>query len=105
MDSVLIGLLVAAAIIASFIAFPQIMFKPEERTLTVSEDGITTRIGKKTGIAKWGEVAEIEDLAQTTAILRKSGNAFLIPRRAFNSENERSDFLTTIRAWQAQKAG
>jgi hypothetical protein len=104
-DNVLIGLLIAAAIVAAFIAFPQIMFKPEERTLTVSEDGITTRIGKKTGTAKWEEIATIQDLPQMTAVMSKSGNAFLIPHRAFNSENEKSDFLTAVRTWQAQKSG
>jgi hypothetical protein len=104
-ESVLLGLLMATIIVAFFIAFPQVMFKPEERTLTLSEDGITTRIGKKSGTAKWEEIIEIQDLPQTTVILRKNGNALLIPRRAFNSESERSDCLTAMRTWQAHQAG
>jgi hypothetical protein len=104
-EGVLIGLLIAAVMIASFIAFPQIMFKPEERTLTISEDGITTAIGKKTGSATWKDIAAIQDLPQVMAVLRKNGNAFLIPRRAFNSENEKSNFLTAVRSWQAHKTG
>ena len=104
-ENVLVGLLIAGAIIASFVAAPQIMFKPQERTLTVSEDGIITKIGKKTGSAKWEEITAIQDLPQITALLKKNGNAFLIPRRAFNSETERSDFLTAVKNWQAHKTG
>ncbi|WP_244547594.1 YcxB family protein [Bradyrhizobium sp. OK095] len=103
--SVLIGLLIATAIIASFVALPQIMFKPEERTLTVCEDGIATSIGKKSASVKWKEIAAIQDLPEIAAMMGKNGKAFLIPRRAFNSENEKSDFLTAVRTWQAAKTG
>lgn len=104
-DSVLIGLLIAAIIITSFVAIPQIMFKPEERTLTVCEDGIATSIGKKSGSVKWEEIDTIQDLPETSVIMGKNGKAFLIPRRAFESENGHSDFLTAVRAWQAAKTG
>ena len=103
--SVLLGLLIAAVIIASFVAFPQLMFKPEERTLTASEGGIATRIGNKSASLKWEEIAAIQDRQDIIAVVGKSGRAFLIPRRAFSSEKERSDFLTAVKSWQAHNTG
>jgi len=102
--SVLYGLLTAAALIIFFILFPQLMFKPHERTLIVSEGGIDTRIGRKSGTLKWEEVAAIQDMPDLTTIVGKNGNAFLIPNRAFDSEKDRSEFLASVRHWQLRRA-
>jgi hypothetical protein len=98
----LYGLLVAAAIVAFFIAFPQIVFKPQVRQLAIGEDGISTTIGKKSKTFEWGSVTEVEDTPNFIMIRRTNGNAFLIPDRAFNSEQEKGDFLAAIKALQAR---
>lgn len=102
--SVLYGLLIAVAVITFFILFPQLMFKPHERTLTVSEGGIDTSIGRKGGTVKWEEIAAIQDAPDLTTIVGRNGNAFLIPNRAFNSEKDRSVFLASVRHWQLRSA-
>ena len=79
------------------------MYKPQIRTLTVNEDGIWTVIGSKSGEAKWAEIINIEDTSEHIIIIRKTLNAFIIPRRAFQSDEDRYTFLTTIQVWQ-QKA-
>jgi len=98
--SVLYGLLTAAAVIIFFILFPQLMFKPHERTLIVGEGGIDTRIGRKSGTVTWEKVAAIQDTPDLTTIVGKNGNAFLIPNRAFNSEKDRREFLASVKHWQ-----
>ena len=62
-----------------------------------------TLIGKKSSSLKWEETTAIEDTPDLTTIARKNGGAFLIPRRAFKSDNERSEFLASIRMWQANR--
>src|SRR5581483_6777015 len=59
-----------------FISFPQLMFKPQVRRLTVSENGIYTTIGKNSGSIGWDQIVGIEDQNDTIIITRKkSGNA------------------------------
>lgn len=101
-----IAVIIASAGLFFFISFPQIMFKPQERSLIVNEGGIDTQIGRRSGRVQWKEVARIEDTPDTIVITRKKTmNAFVIPRRAFKSENERSDFLSAIRTWQSGPLG
>jgi YcxB-like protein len=98
--NVLYGLSAAVAIVGFFIAFPQIVFKPQVRKLTVNEDGIATTIGKKSGTFKWQSIAAIEDTPELIMIRRTNGNALLVPRRAFNSEQEKSDFLAALNTFR-----
>jgi hypothetical protein len=88
----------AVAFVAFFITFPQIVFKPQLRKLTDNEDGLATTIGKRSKIFNWESIAAIEDTPEMITIRRTNGNAFLVPRRAFNSERERSDFLAALKA-------
>ena len=85
------------------IFYPQIMFKPELRTLVVSEDGIDTTIGKKYGNRNWEQVASIEDTPAVIVIkMAKTGNALLVPQRAFISDEERNKFISSIRMWHSK---
>ena len=85
------------------IAFPQIMFKPKERALTVSANGIDTEIGRIKGHIGWNEVSKVEEASHAVVITRKkSGNAFIVPNRAFQSEEQRDVFLNTTKGWQSK---
>jgi hypothetical protein len=75
------------------------MFKPQVRTLVFDRNGIRTEIGKKTGTVAWQEIDSINDSEGTIVVSRKNLNAFLVPRRAFQSEQERARVLTTIQGW------
>jgi hypothetical protein len=86
----------SAAVILFFVAFPQVAYKSAERSLTVHQTGVETTIRRRTGSVTWDEVAQIEDAGQFIYIVRRNGNAFTIPGRAFDSDRQRADFLASI---------
>ena len=89
--------LIAAGIIGAFMYYPQLMFKSQQRTLIVSDEGIETTIGRKHGRKKWLEISKIEETPEEVIITGLNGNAFLVPQRAFHSPEERANFITTLR--------
>jgi hypothetical protein len=50
------GIVVSVAVVLSLFLFPQIMFKPEVRTLVFDRNGLRTKIGKKSGSVPWPEI-------------------------------------------------
>jgi YcxB-like protein len=95
----LYALLAVAAMEAFFIGFPQLAFKPQIRTFTVTETGIETKIGRRSGSVNWSQIKSIEDSQGEILISRRNGNAFLIPERAFRTQGERADFFSKINSW------
>jgi hypothetical protein len=71
--------------------YPQLAFKPQERVLTLDVSGITTTIGKRAGAIPWSDVAAVHRGSAIT-IERTNGNAFVVPARAFASDDERRRF-------------
>jgi hypothetical protein len=69
------------------------------RTLSFDENGLRTKIGKKSGSVSWLEIESIADSEGTIVISRKNLNAFLVPQRAFQSDQERASVLIAFRAW------
>lgn len=90
----LVAFVLPGAIMA---AVPQILFKPRERTLTVDEAGLRTTIGKMSGEQSWDQVMTILALDDLIAIVGKNLKGFIVPRRAFASDAERTEFLETLR--------
>jgi hypothetical protein len=96
---------------AAFVAFililvisvsaSQLLFKSAERTLEVGPDGWSTQIGKKKGSRKWSELAPVREENGIVIIAGKSGNALLIPSRAFESEAQRKAFMNDVSQWSA----
>jgi hypothetical protein len=70
--------------------------KTDERTLTISGDGISTEIGSLRGQIPWSKVKLVNDTGSHVLIVGATGNAFLIPGRAFQGPDQRSEFLTQI---------
>ena len=102
-SDVLRGVIAGLCVVLVFVAFPQIMFKPKERTLTVNENGIDTEIGKLKRHIGWHEVSKVEEASQAILIVRKrSGNAFIVPKRAFPSAQEREEFYKAAKDWQSK---
>jgi hypothetical protein len=90
--------------------FPLIAFKSNERTLRVDERGIDTAIGRQSATRTWGDVAAIDRQAGAVVIRLKNGNAFIVPRRAFASDEEQATFVEAVSAWhraagERQKTG
>jgi hypothetical protein len=83
--------LVALALPLFQTLYPQLAFKPQERVLTLDASGIVTTIGKRAGEVPWSEVAEVHQ-GENVTITLTNGNAFVVPARAFASEEEQRRF-------------
>jgi hypothetical protein len=101
-EPILIGCGIMLCYLALMIAFPQIMYKSQMRTLTVSDKGIYTTIGKKKGDIAWDKVSRIDNEVGYIAIVRKNLNSFIIPDRAFETQEKRSEFLSAVDTWLAK---
>ena len=77
--------------------------KTSMRTLTTSPEGISTKIGSLTGQVPWNKVKLIADTGQHILIVGASGNAFLIPTRAFAGPEQKAQFITQADSWRNAK--
>lgn len=91
---------VTPTLVALLAAWPQVAFKSQERLLEVGPEGWFTRIAKKSGSRTWRMVGSIQDNDEIISIVSTSGNALLIPKRAFQDEVSREAFLADIRRWK-----
>ncbi len=73
--------------------YPLLKFKPQRRTLTVDDEGLRTTIGDRSGAVPWSDFASVAEDDGNVVLTRKSGNAFVVPPRAFESAAMRADFL------------
>lgn len=96
------AILIAAAIglvpLIGLIIFPMAKFKPQERMLCVNDRGIDTMIGEISAKVLWHDIAEIRDDEGYLIIRGTNGNAFIVPPRAFQSNEAKSrfrDFITS----------
>ena len=69
------------------------MFKPQVRTLEIDKDGIATTSGKHAARRSWKEIRSVSEADGCIVILRRNGNAFVVPARAFGSTEERQRFF------------
>jgi hypothetical protein len=70
--------------------------KPQQRTLTISPEGIQTSIGAQAGTIPWANVVDIVHDGEYIFVIGHTGNSFLIPGRAFDTPRERSAFLDAM---------
>jgi hypothetical protein len=84
------------SIVGFLVVFPLILSllgKTSKRSLTISPDGISTKIGSISGQIGWGNISLISEIADYILIARTGGNAFFIPNRAFMSPEEKAQFV------------
>src|SRR5262252_9137462 len=93
------SMIVFVTAVALSVLYSQLAFKSAERTLTVDAEGWSTQIGAKTGTRKWSETCPVYEKAGAIVFANKSGNALLIPGRAFSSPGEREQFLLHVKGW------
>ena len=89
----------AVVVLALLPLYPLIMFKPQERRLTIDEHGVTSSIGGRRGSVPWGKVSEVVRRGETITIVGKSLNAFVVPRRAFPTPERFDAFEAAARDW------
>jgi PHD/YefM family antitoxin component YafN of YafNO toxin-antitoxin module len=102
----LIGLPTATAVAVALVGglvsiawlplFPLWKFKPQRRTLTVDDDGLRTTVGNQSGEVAWSDFASVTQDGENVVLTRKSGNAFVVPPRAFESAALREEFLAFV---------
>ena len=80
--------------------FLYIRGKIDERTLTVSPEGISTEIGSLKGQIPWSKVKLVTEANQHVLIVGSTGNAFFIPGRAFQGPDQQSEFVAQIDHWR-----
>ena len=97
----MVGALAGLAGIATLAAVPLLAFKPQQRLLVVDVDGLRTTIGQRSGALDWAGIAAIDVAGDCIHIVRRNLNAFVVPRRAFESDERRDEFLRSTRAWLA----
>jgi hypothetical protein len=85
-------------IVVMLAAYPQIMFKGDEREIRIDEAGWTTTIGKKRGSSTWAEIAEIAEANGALVMHAASGNAMIVPSRAMPAERW-ARFVEDVREW------
>jgi hypothetical protein len=81
--------------------WPQIRFKPSVRTLKIDEKGFDTVIGRRSGSRGWKDVRSVEESDGAVVITGVNNNAFIVPSRAFASEQERLEFYEAARRFHA----
>ena len=74
--------------------------KTKERTLSISEQGIHTDIGRIKADYPWTKVKQIKDVGQYLLVVNRAGNAFFIPNRAFTTAQARTEFLELANEWR-----
>jgi hypothetical protein len=93
------GLLGALIMLTVLALYPQIMFKPQLRTLELLPHEIRTSIGSKNKILTWNEIARIEREDGFLVITGRTGNAFVIPPTAFTNGTDIDTVLAQAKAW------
>jgi len=98
----------AALVALGFVLLlPALLFiraKTSLRTLTISPEGISTRIGLRNGQLLWKKVKVIKETASFILVSGTGGNAFFIPERAFSEPEDKSKFVAQMRSWASQSA-
>jgi len=73
--------------------YPQLKFKPQLRTLSLSANGIATWIGKKSANYEWRKFEGVFDLGDCIMLALNNNCAFIVPNRAFSDAQQRTEFF------------
>jgi hypothetical protein len=96
------ALAVASSAMLLLAVYPLLRFKRDERTLTISPTGLATVIGKQSGDIPWRKIARVALVGERIFVIGKSGNAFAVPREAFENDAQRNVFLQRATQWLNQ---
>lgn len=89
----------AAGVLVFMALWVFIRAKTGQRTLTISQDGISTEIGRLKGKIPWKTVKIIKETPEFVLVSRTNGNAFFIPHRAFSGIEHQRGFVTALKDW------
>ena len=92
----ILAMLASAAWLA---LYPQIKFKPQQRTLEVTALGISTSIAGQAKSWPWSDVRSVSREGDSIVITSRTLNAMLVPARAFASPTEADNFFVACDQW------
>ncbi len=85
--------------------YPLLLYKSEERMLTIGPQGVVTSIGDLSGEVRWAAIARVQADGDRVYLIGKQGHAFTIPSTAFTSSEERGRFVDQcVLFWQNRQA-
>ena len=101
LDPTLVMAAVGAGMLALLllVLYPQMMFKPQERRLRIGPEGLESEIRGASAHRAWTDVTEVSERNEGICITMRSGNAFIVPERAFASPQDRGSFFESARDW------
>ncbi|HTR38151.1 MAG TPA: YcxB family protein [Bryobacteraceae bacterium] len=81
-----------------------VRYKLEERTLTTSPEGITNEMGDRKATIPWSRIKEVTNTRRNVVIVGVTGNAIVIPSRAFRDHDQQAQFVKEIEDWRSYSA-
>ncbi len=70
--------------------------KTDERTLSISAEGISTQIGTLSANLPWSKIGIVQNVGGHVLIVGRSGNAFFVPSRAFRDTDQQAQFCASL---------
>jgi YcxB-like protein len=93
---------VVLGLCTTLVLLPLILFvraKTTMRSLTISPEEISTAMASLNGRVAWSKIKIVQEKESFVLIASTSGNAFLIPNRAFANPEQKTEFVTKSQAW------
>jgi hypothetical protein len=90
-------LICALPAISLMVAYPQLRFKPETRTVTLTGDGLDTTIKGKSRKYSWGDIRSVTELNDYVILKNRKMIAFIVPPRTFASPDDRDTFADFVK--------
>ena len=96
LNDFVVAIMFAVGIILAIPVLSFITAKTQKRVLSINEEGIETKIGKKKGKILWKAVDSISTTPDRVIITGKNANAFTIPENAFKDSEHRQQFIALV---------
>jgi len=97
-----VGGAASAMVIAFMVVWPQLRYRPEERSLTFDAEGLSFARGSQTGRMAWAQIGSVADADGGVIVTGRNQSAFIVPTRAFGGEAEKAAAFNTIRTLYRQ---
>ncbi|RZJ46367.1 MAG: YcxB family protein [Brevundimonas sp.] len=95
-SGVIVGACVGLGLMLFMVAWPQVRYRPQERTLTFDAEGLSYVRGPQTGRMPWKQIRSVADAPEGVVITGHSLSAFIVPNRAFGGDAEKAEAFSAI---------
>ena len=101
LNDFIVAIVIAGGLILAIPVLSFITAKTQKRVLSINEEQIETKIGKKQGKILWKAVDSISVTSDRVIIIGKNANAFTIPEHAFKDSELRQQFIALAQQYLA----